>query len=364
MLSSTSSSDERRPAVGRWGRSWLLALGLTALVTGGAEVYLRSKAYAPSMADSAALWVQQRVRVDQASSPPVVALGASRIQLGLDLAVLASRTGAPAIQLAIDGSSFVPVLQQLAEDENFTGTVLVSLSEPILEEPWREERTRDWLAAYTSMSRRLRFNPFPLWEVRMETFVNSHLALRTEGAPPYVILRNALTRPGLYKGYLTTRDTRERLGDYTLVRQPQFYAARVMRHFGEQQVISGSVNFEQFQQAYGEAIEALQPRDGARFLTVLKRIMTAVAAIEQRGGRVIFIRFPTDKLVWQIDQRRFPRERFWRPLAERHPRTIHFQDYPELARFSLPDGSHLDTRDRAAFTAALADVIEREYGWR
>jgi hypothetical protein len=334
------------------------------MVAGGAEFYLRANAYKPSMADSAALWVQQRVRVDQVSSPPVVALGASRIQLGLDLEVLESRAGTSAVQLAIDGSSFVPVLQQLAADENFTGTVIASLTESIIEEPWREDRTREWLAAYTSMSRRLQFNPFPLWEARMETFVNSHLALRTEDAPPYVVLHNALTRSGHYTGYLTTRDTRERLGDYTLVLQPQFYAARVMRHFGKENVIIGSVNFEQFQQAYGVAIEQLRPFDDARFLAMLAHIMNAVAAIEQRGGRVVFVRFPSDKMVWQIDRRRFPRARFWQPLVDRHPRTIHFKDYPELDSFALPDGAHLDMRDRAMFTDALADIIERRFGWQ
>lgn len=364
MLSFTSNSNERLPALTHWGHSWLLAIAITLSVLVAAELFLRGKAYSPSMADSADLWVQQRVRVDQARTPPIVALGASRIQLGLDLSVLEQRAGTAAVQLAIDGSSFVPVLEQLAADAAFRGTVLVSLTELVLEEPWREQRSQQWVSAYTTMARRLTLNPFPLWEARLATFVDSRLALRTEGAPPYVILRDAIARAGDYSAYLTTRETRERLGDYTLVQQPQFYAGRVMRHFGQQGVVQGPVNYEQFERAYTAAIERLEPLANTRFLAVLERIMASASAIEERGGRVIFVRFPSDKMVWQIDRRRYPRATFWQALAERHGRTLHFKDYPELDRFALPDGSHLDVRDRATFTTALADVIEHRFGWQ
>ncbi|MDH3714335.1 MAG: hypothetical protein OET44_10865 [Gammaproteobacteria bacterium] len=363
MLSSTSNSNDRLPACARWGLSWLLAVALTVLVLSAAEYFLRSKGFVPSMADSIDLWAQQRLRIDRAPTPPIVALGTSRIQMGLDLNVLERRAGTSAVQLAIDGVSFVPVLQQLASDDTFTGTVLVSLTESILEQPGLEDTARRWLAAYAAMAQRIEFNPFPLWEARLSTFVNSRLALRTEGAPPYVILQHALTRSGSYSAYLTLRETRERLGDYTLVPQPGYYAWRVKEHFGEN-VFTRKVSYEEFVQAYNAAIEQLKPNAVNRFLTILDRIMASVAAIEKRGGRVIFVRFPTDKMVWEIDRRRFPRATFWQRLVDRHPRTIHFKDYPELDSFALPDGSHLDMRDRKTFTAALADIIERRFGWQ
>lgn len=363
MLSSTSNSNERLPASRHWGLTWLVAVVLTVLVLSATEYFLRSKGFVPSMADSIDLWAQQRLRIDRAPTPPIVALGTSRIQMGLDLDLLGRRAGTSVVQLAIDGVSFVPVLQQLASDDTFTGTVLVSLTESILEQPRREDTARQWLSAYIALAQRIEFNPFPVWEARLSTFVNSRLALRTEGAPPYVVLKHALTNTGSYSAFLTLRETRERLGDYTLVPQPGYYAWRVKEHFGEN-LFTRKVSYEEFVQAYRAATEQLKPHAVDPFLTVLDRIMASVAAIEKRGGRVIFVRFPTDKMVWEIDRRRFPRARFWQPLVDRHSRTIHFKDYPELDRFALPDGSHLDMRDRASFTSALADIIERRFGWQ
>jgi len=40
--------------------------------------------------------------------------------------------------------------------------------------------------------------------------------------------------------------------------------------------------------------------------------------------------------------------------------AIHFADYPTLAKYHCPEGSHLDARDAGPFTRALADVIRTE----
>ncbi|MFV2057737.1 MAG: hypothetical protein ACC707_14820, partial [Thiohalomonadales bacterium] len=82
-----------------------------------------------------------------------------------------------------------------------------------------------------------------------------------------------------------------------------------------------------------------------------------VKRIEARGTSVFFVRFPTDKLIWEIDRARYPRNNFWNKIAQRHPRSIHFRDYPSLSKFSLPDGSHLDVGDKKAFTLALLAII-------
>jgi hypothetical protein len=42
--------------------------------------------------------------------------------------------------------------------------------------------------------------------------------------------------------------------------------------------------------------------------------------------------------------------------------VLHFADEPALAAFHLPDDSHLDFRDKPAYTKALVDALVRR-GW-
>lgn len=45
-------------------------------------------------------------------------------------------------------------------------------------------------------------------------------------------------------------------------------------------------------------------------------LMGYVKKIEDRGGKVIFVRLPWDKLIWKMDEKRFPREKFWNELEK------------------------------------------------
>ena len=91
---------------------------------------------------------------------------------------------------------------------------------------------------------------------------------------------------------------------------------------------------------------------------VIQQTRTLAARIEQRGGKIIFVRFPTSGKIRACDEENFPRLRFWNQLtADLH--AIHFEDVPTLRTFTCPDGSHLDERDKPAFTRALATELAR-----
>ncbi len=73
-----------------------------------------------------------------------------------------------------------------------------------------------------------------------------------------------------------------------------------------------------------------------------------VRRIQSRGGRVVFVRFPTSGEHWQIDQLKYPKSEFWDLIGgSTVAQTIHFVDHPALRQFELPDTSHLDFSDAA-----------------
>ena len=93
----------------------------------------------------------------------------------------------------------------------------------------------------------------------------------------------------------------------------------------------------------------------------LGQVEAAVARIQARGGKVVFVEFPSSGIARQTEDRNFPRRKFWEVWAGLSRAVmIHFQDYPGLARFDCPDYSHLDHRDAVPFTEALARIIREK----
>jgi hypothetical protein len=139
---------------------------------------------------------------------------------------------------------------------------------------------------------------------------------------------------------------------------PDFYLSRVLRHIGNPKSIDINQpaeqlikNIELYIASINTGTEATQTQDG------LNDLETAVAAIQARGGRVIFLVMPTSGLVLAADSKRFPRAAYWDKLVSTtSAKTVHWQDHPELSGFTCPDGSHLDKRNISAFTNAFIEV--------
>lgn len=115
----------------------LLALtGLLFLLgMGAAEVFFRHLFFEPSLRDTRDLWALHRSQLDRAdTSKQVVTVGASRVQTGFCPEVFQARfPKAEMVGLHIDGSSFVPVLHDVAANTKFRGTLLCSFHSVLLD---------------------------------------------------------------------------------------------------------------------------------------------------------------------------------------------------------------------------------------
>ena len=88
------------------------------------EFYCRSIGYGPTLNDNEDFWTTIRRRVEPES---VVIIGDSRGLFDLDLDELEKGLGKRPVQLAMGGSCAYPVLDELANDENFHGTIICSV---------------------------------------------------------------------------------------------------------------------------------------------------------------------------------------------------------------------------------------------
>ena len=88
------------------------------------------------------------------------------------------------------------------------------------------------------------------------------------------------------------------------------------------------------------------------------KVRESVAAIEQRGGKVVFFRTPSSGHVREIEQRILPRERFWdRFVRETGVKAVHFEDVASMRDIKCGDGGHLDMRDVPHLSRSLARTL-------
>jgi hypothetical protein len=94
----------------------------------------------------------------------------------------------------------------------------------------------------------------------------------------------------------------------------------------------------------------------------IKAATEAVAKLRARGVKALFIRPPSDGEYYAYEQRELPRAITWDLLLQRTGAAgIHFEDYPEMQGYELPEWSHMSAPEAERFTAAVVPIIEREF---
>ena len=373
MHSSISSSDAATPGktdghretayrrLPHLGRETLLAaLAVFAFFVVAMEVRLKARGIQPTAVDSEALWVRERERASWLGTRAVILIGASRMQTGIDLDALRARTGLEPVQLAIDASSFIPVLHGLAKDPAIRGTVIVSFSDADLDAPPNADSNADrYQASFERHSARAAEFAYLTIEGVLTDIVRDKLRSYADGARPLTSLLTRILPASITPQYVFILPDRSRLADYSHADVPTFYYNRVIRELGENVVIQPGAEYRVVDAQLRQRIEALAPKSDELYLQRAASVAADAATIEERGGRVYFVVMPTSGLITMMEDKWYPRETFWnRFVATTHSRTLHFEDVPSLKGIPVPDGSHVDYRNRTALTAALLEALD------
>lgn len=353
MPSSTSSSSDRIPRTGVLV-SLIVSVVLSLVVIGLFELRMRQVGITPDVSDTKELWASERARASALGDRALILVGDSRMQLDVDLATLAAATGLQPVQLAIDGSQYLPVLEDLADDPEVTGTVLVGAETSKLQPGNDRDRADEWVGFYHNKFRGLWA---PAVEATFKGWVQSWSALYASGIPWQRLWPLLLNNNGsIQKSYLLMRPSRQLDADFRLIRQQDLYIIRAEKNLGLDLDFTRLNNFKDFVVEVRKKLAESPPGggvDAAKFQHVNKLINR----ILDRSGKIVLVCLPTSGLIREIDEYRTPRGSNWdRLAASTRAQTIHFRDYSAL-QFQLPDGSHLDVRDKVVFTTALAKIL-------
>ena len=356
MPSSISSFERVIPPLPWRGLAFAAAL----LTLGAAiawEIRCRAWGYAAGLNNTSDLWADARERVKADS---IVIIGDSRSLFDSDLDTLEQGLGQRPVQLGLVGSCAYPVLENLADDESFHGTVIASIV-PLM-----------WLApppappfqnSLKALKRHHQRNVAQRAGHHLGMFLEEHIAfMKQEDLTLGALLehvdvpeRAVFHPPPALPPYFQTisRDRRTRMANDCV--QPGPLQDRVKNGWLPLFTPPPPPPFvppEAFAKGMGEAIEK-------RFADTV----TAVKKIRARGGKVVFVRFPVSGPLKEHEDKLTPKAGPWtRIINETGAPGIYFEDYPELAGFVCPEWSHLSGPDSVEFTKRLIPHLRTALG--
>jgi hypothetical protein len=334
-----------------WGGIFLGAVLIFALLLGGWEAYWRAYGVHPSITNTYGLWAIQRRRIDTGEGNATVLLGSSRVFFDIQLPVWERLAGRRPIQLAIEGTSPLPFLDDLADDPHFAGQVLVGVAPDLF---FSGYEYRGGVLAYMrkeSPSQRVgQWLSMRLIEPYF-AFDDPDFALKT------VLARQPWpARPGK-RWFTEVRKLAESESD----RNTHLWS-KVGDDLGYREIARNI-----WREGFEPSDDDPTPAEAAKGVhEQIARAAKAVAKLRARGVKVLFVRMPSAGEYLAFENQRFPRALTWDVLlAATGAPGIHFEDYPELRPdlqgYYLPEWSHMVRADGERVTAALFRIIERDF---
>lgn len=350
---------KRKIPHGNWSRLFWLSSLITFLFVGLWESYVRLLGYDATLnSANKDLWAKVRAELEKSDPSRTVIVGSSRIQFDFDLKTYADyfRTQEP-IQLALSGSNPIPMLEHIAYKSKASGKVLIGVTPQYFFEakggPAAQSRPRQFLEYYQNLTIAQRINFF-LWKP-----LDLHLAFLQEEHFKLNSLIKSLNIPN--------RPAPNDINSSTSI--PYFLRVKSNRRATIWEKMDEQLTTKIQQIWISKQTPALETSDltDAKFKKTveannedyLEGIAKAVKIIQDRGGKVIFIRLPSSGKLREMENQFFPRSLFWEQiLAVTGAKGIHFEDYPELSGFECPEWSHLTEEDSLKFTRNLLHFLE------
>ena len=340
---------ERDIPVMPWGSIWLIAVALLLLLFTSWEWYWRDVGTQPGYRNSDGQWAQQRRRINNGEGGKTVLVGSSRVLFDIQLPVWEKTLGEKPIQLALEGTSPLPVLEDLAADPDFTGRVLVGVAPDLFFTGFKYRGKTIEYAKKQGPSQR---SGTWISQILLEPyfgFYDADFALGT------VLERQDWPlRPGMKRDLHVRKLSVSALDRNThmwskLVDDPAY--AKLAQDTWAERFNGPPPPFINTPEKLQKVID-----------NQIDKTAKAVASLRARGVAVVFVRPPSTGEYYAFEQKVFPRASTWDVLLQRTGAPgIHFEDYPELQGYVLPEWSHLSASEANRFTAALAPIVEAKF---
>lgn len=327
-----------------WGK--IMVAVMVALVAGVAALEVNAREnvglHAGDLDNSEVTWTNEKLR---AAGAPAAIVGDSRILFDTDLDRFEALTGVRPVQLAIHGTSALTLLENMAEDPDFKGVLIVGLADTMF------------------------FQPFDGYGSYVHEF-DEHRA-------PYKIASNEIDH--VLQRRLAFLDTNYRLSVLAQRLDPNFRAGVEgpkddiwkLQEVGEHREthLWDRVEYDPAWRARTrwawKGFKEKFPFTPELIAKGQARAKAAVDKIRARGGEVVFVRPPSAPQLRVNEEAQIPKSRGWNVLLGNTSSVgVHADDLPATVQgLTLPEWSHLNRRCAIVFTDAyvrrLSDLTPR-----
>jgi hypothetical protein len=330
-----------------WGRILLGLVPFLALLLGGWEEYWRAYGVRPSINNSPGLWAIQRRRIDAGEGDATVLLGSSRLYFDIQLPVWKGLDGRAPIQLSFEGTSPLTAVEDLAADPKFTGRLLIGIAPDVFFSGFEFRGNAPRYTRKESPSQRI-----GQW-LSMH-FIEPYFAFDD---PDYALQTVLARQPWPKRPGRTWHVAVRKLSETEADRNTHLWSK--VAADPQYRELARSIWRQEFQPSPADPPPAEARKTEKE---QIERMASAVAKLRARDVKVLFVRMPSAGEYLAYEDRDFPRVRTWDALlaAARAP-GIHFEDYPELQGYYLPEWSHMTRSEGERFTAALYGLIMRDF---
>jgi hypothetical protein len=332
-------------------KAGLLALILSIIVITYWEYSIRQKGADPSFDDNEALWANKRGMVYEAKDKATVFIGSSRIKFDLDIPTWESLTGNHAVQLANVGSSPRPVMEDLANDPNFKGRLVVDVTEELFFYPglaFNDGSTNKKIRYFHDITPTERFS------FQVDRVLESRFAFLDQDNYSINAMLDQMKIPNR---------TGAPFFDFPM----EFDRTSYARQSYMSPRFVADTNLQNRVKAIWRGCVAgggPPPVSGKALDSILNWVKIQVDKIKTHGGDVIFVRTPSSGPAIMGEHQGFPRKDYWdRILTTTGCQGIYFEDYPATANFICPEWSHLKPSDAVIYTKNLVKILEDQKGW-
>ena len=316
-----------------WITAYLLSLFILLAVVGGVEYTLRAQKQKPQVTDSMQLWAVQRERANNFSAQALVFIGASRTLYGIDLKYVKDNLhGYRPVMLAVNGHYPLAMLEALAKDMSFKGTVIVDVDARGLAK-YNHNMQKDYVKYYES-----HWGPALSWHRRILNIWQEHAVVARHDFSLVNLLMRWVTNSQVpFSNSETDRDRNSRL------------------YF---ELVDAKALADNFAIGLEADLRANPPPPADLWLADLSDVKAWVQEIRQRGGDVIFYTPPVAARQYWLAEKAYPRKLYWdRFVAEAGVKSVLAEDINGMQKIVLPDESHMDASQKAHYTKLLVDAL-------
>lgn len=330
-----------------------ILLGLIGLV--GWEMYWRSKPdyYKANLEDDRYLWAEHRAKVESATNKDIVILGSSRTGFNFNTHIWEQTQGIKPINLSANGKPPGPFLEDIVENTNFNGTIVLGIT-PLM-----------WFGSSDNQ----RWDDAKLW---VDHYHNQTYAQKLGHWVSKPLERNLVMLTSSELQFFNDLDLK------SFIRRAYIQSSRpdnrfILLNFGYNDEDRNLIMFpsmvsnpdfaEEIQNTWAGFLPSIPDHSAVEdaIPEIIEQYVPMIEKLKARGGRIIFIRHKAEDGWNKHTKRLLPREKVWDKFVERIDCPMyHFEDYDFMSKYTLPDWSHMNAEDAKTYTKDMVNKLIKD----